>query len=128
MRENPYLVQRLQRPYKGKEGGLIKDDPNIFSFGGGFKNGGLSKQAMDIFKELFRFDYMGAAEFEFGAVPKAFQAIAQNAEKKRTPGLQGPRQSFPIRLRHGPQDQEENQTVHWQVRGGCLPARHQQAI
>lgn len=67
-----WLVQRLKKPYG-------RDNP--FAFGGGLRNGGLSDEAMELLRGVFSFDYMGAAEFEFGAVPKALQAIAKNAEK-----------------------------------------------
>lgn len=58
-----WLVQRLHKPQ---------------SFGGGLLNGGLSGEAMHLLRDVFSFDYMGAAEFEFGAVPKALQAIAKD--------------------------------------------------
>lgn len=67
--ENSYLIQRLDPPLKGK---------NPFAFGGGLKNGGLSDQASELLKPIFSFDYMGSAEFEFGAVAKAFQRFAEN--------------------------------------------------
>ena len=51
-----------------------------FSFGGGLKNGGLSNDAMNLIRNICRFDYMGAAEYEFGAVPESLSYIAQNAE------------------------------------------------
>ncbi len=70
-----WLVQRLKAPYKNSIFG--KDNP--FSFGGGLRNGGLSDDAMGLLRETFSFDYMGAAEFEFGAVPKALQALARDA-------------------------------------------------
>lgn len=72
--ESTFLVQRLLPPYK--------EDTNLtklveaFSFGGGLVNGGLSKEAMELLRPLFRFDYMGAAEFEFGAVPAALKRMA----------------------------------------------------
>lgn len=69
--ESSYLIQRLKRPY-----GRV----NPFSFGGGLRNGGLSDEAMDLLTGIFSFDYMGAAEFEFGAVPKALQKIAKSAD------------------------------------------------
>lgn len=72
-----WLVQRLNRPSAGFAA-LGKDNP--FAFGGGYKNGGLSDDAMDLLRPLFSFDYMGSAEFEFGAVPEALQKIAQHAE------------------------------------------------
>lgn len=64
---NSWLVQRLRRPVGG-------DNP--FAFGGGLMNGGLSSEAMTMLRNIFSFDYMGSAEFEFGAVPKALQALA----------------------------------------------------
>lgn len=69
--ESSWLVQRLRKPR-----GI-----NPFSFGGGLKNGGLSDEAMDLIQGLFTFDYMGAAEFEFGAVPKALGHIAELANE-----------------------------------------------
>lgn len=71
--ESTYLVQRLQEPYPGHEN-------NPFNFGCGYKNGGLSDEAMNLFKRFFSFDYMGAAEYEFGAIPKCLQAIAKNVQ------------------------------------------------
>jgi len=61
-----YLIQRLTAP-RG---------PNPFSFGGGLRNGGLSDDAMALLRDICSFDYMGSAEFEFGAVPEAFQRLA----------------------------------------------------
>lgn len=76
--QRSWLVQRLTAPYpKDKDG---KRQLNPFSFGGGFKNGGLSDEAMDIVSEVFSFDYMGAAEFEFGALPKCLDRILQAHE------------------------------------------------
>jgi hypothetical protein len=54
---------------------------NAFSFGGGYVNGGLTKEAMALLKNICSFDYMGAAEFEFGAVPAAFNVMAGHAAK-----------------------------------------------
>lgn len=71
--ENSWLVQRLERPIKSR--GPLRDNP--FSFGGGYKNGGLSDEAMKLLRDVFSFDYMGSAEFEFGALPKALQRIAK---------------------------------------------------
>mgnify|MGYP006283653309 CR=1 FL=1 len=72
-----YLVQRLRDPHPGHE-------KNLFTFGGGLKNGGLSDEAMDLIKGIFSFDYMGAAEFEFGALPKALNSIADNIKDYTT--------------------------------------------
>lgn len=72
-----WLIQRLNKPYGGK--GIFKDNP--FSFGGGLINGGLSKEAMDLLRPIFSFDYMGSAEFEFGAVPKSLDHIIKNIKE-----------------------------------------------
>jgi hypothetical protein len=65
-----YLVQRLKKPYKGNA-----DNP--FNFGGGLFRGGMNEKGYRALNQIFTFDYMGAAEFEFGAVPKAIEAIAK---------------------------------------------------
>lgn len=65
------LVQRLLKP---------KIKPNIFhAFGGGLLNGGFTSEAMKLLQNVFEFDYMGAAEFEFGGVPQALNSIAIRA-------------------------------------------------
>lgn len=74
-----WLVQRLKRPYKSE--GLLAKMDNVFAFGGGYVNGGLSDTAMDLLRNIFRFDYMGSAEFEFGAVPKALSKMADYVVK-----------------------------------------------
>lgn len=68
--KSTHLIQRLEKPR-----GFI----NPFSFGGGLRNGGMSAKAMDILKTIMSFDYMGSAEFEWGAVPAAFEFIAKQA-------------------------------------------------
>ena len=73
--KHSWLIQRLKKPLT-KEGSV-----NPFSFGGGLKNGGFQDGAMDILKKIMDFDYMGAAEFEFGAVPKAFEVMLDNSKK-----------------------------------------------
>lgn len=70
-----YLVQRLLPPIGARS--------NPFSFGGGLRNGGLSEEAMELIKDAFSFDYMGRAEFEFGAVPQALHSLAGRAEQER---------------------------------------------
>lgn len=75
--ERSWLVQRLKRP---RTGGLLGGD-NPFAFGGGLRNGGLSDEAMGLLRGIFGFDYMGAAEFEFGAVPEALSRLAKNADR-----------------------------------------------
>lgn len=66
-----WLVQRLVEPRRVA---------NVFAFGGGYRNGGLSDEAMNLLSPIFSFDYMGAAEYEFGDVPKAIQKIVQHRE------------------------------------------------
>jgi len=80
--ENSRLVQRLTKP-KGHP-------PNPFTFGGGYKNGGLSDEAFDIIREIFDFEYMGAAEYEFGALPKAFQKVGKLNPEKNYVGVTMP--------------------------------------
>ena len=67
------LIQRLENP-------IGRASP--FSFGGGLKNGGLSKEAMDVLGDIFNFDYMGSSEFEWGAVPAALNFIAEQSSLK----------------------------------------------
>lgn len=74
------LIQRLMKPRKTKEGVLSKAGEG-FSFGGGMRNGGLGPEAMDLLRPIFGFDYMGAAEFEFGAVPKSMSEIAKSIKE-----------------------------------------------
>ena len=75
MNRDSYLIQRLKKPFDSDSAAA-----NPFSFGGGYRNGGLSDEAMELFRGVFCFDYMGAAEFEFGAVPEALQQIVKHAE------------------------------------------------
>lgn len=77
--KNSYLIQRLQKPYENKEG-LLQKASEVFAFGGGFRNGGLTNEAMELIRPIFRFDYMGSAEYEFGAVPQALSNIVKNIE------------------------------------------------
>ena len=80
MKKLSYLIQRLKKPFLSDEIGLA----NIFSFGGGFVNGGLSKEAMGLLEDVFSFDYMGAAEYEFGDVPRALTQIYANRKNYGT--------------------------------------------
>lgn len=68
---NPWLIQRLKKPY-GDDRDLVT---HIFAFGCGYRDGGFSKEAMDILQEIFTFDYMGSAEYEFGEVPRTLQSM-----------------------------------------------------
>jgi len=76
--KHSYLIQRLTKPWKDNPENPLHKLANAFAFGGGLMNGGLSKEAMDLFKDVFRFDYMGSSEFEWGAVPEAFNMIAKS--------------------------------------------------
>lgn len=71
------LVQRLKAPIDGLD--VFGDDPFINA--GGVRNWGLSERAMDLLKGILKFDYMGAAGFEWGAVPKGLQKIANHAQE-----------------------------------------------
>ncbi len=68
------LIQRLDKP---------RGSISPFTFGIGLKNGGLSDEGMNLLKGVFSFDYMGAAEFEWGAVPAALNFIGEQAVKGR---------------------------------------------
>jgi len=67
--EKSRLVQRLNEPT-----GI--NSP--FVFGGGMPRGGLNKEGYALLSKIFSFDYMGAAEFEYGALPKALTLIVEN--------------------------------------------------
>lgn len=73
-----WLVQRLRRPV-APSGHQLTRLLEAFSFGGGLKNGGLSEDAMGMLREVFSFDYMGSAEFEWGAVPDALKRMGKSS-------------------------------------------------
>lgn len=73
---NPYLIQRLGKPIGEKP-----QPTNPFTFGGGCLNGGMRKEFLEAVRFIFRFEYMGSAEFEFGDVPRAFESMAENRKK-----------------------------------------------
>jgi len=74
--KNPYLIQRLGKPLGEKPYPITP-----FSFGGGYVGGGMKKGFLEAVKFIFRFDYMGSAEFEFGEVPMAFEKMVENRKK-----------------------------------------------
>jgi hypothetical protein len=78
-----WLVQRLKKPYVNPDSKLSQLG-EVFSFGGGMVNGGLSNEAMSLLRPHFSFDYMGSAEFEFGAVPKSLSHIVKNRNQYTT--------------------------------------------
>lgn len=69
------LVQRLQAP-RGED--KLAKVVEAFSFGGG--GGRLKPEAMDMLRPIFSFDYMGAAEYEFGSLPESLGNIARNVK------------------------------------------------
>lgn len=73
-----WLIQRLTKP---RGGSTIFGPDNPFAFGGGLRNGGLSDEAMGLLRGIFGFDYMGSAEFEFGAVPEALNGLATDSKQ-----------------------------------------------
>lgn len=68
----PNLLQRLKAPFENKVFVV-----NPFSFGGG--GSGLSREAAKMLNDIWEFDYMGAAEYEFGAAAGALATIADYA-------------------------------------------------
>lgn len=69
----PYLVQVLNKPYPTDS--KLFEFGNPFCFGGGLVNGGLTKEANDCIKQIWSWEYMGAAEYEFGEVPKTLRRM-----------------------------------------------------
>lgn len=73
-----WLVQRLKKAWESNPKNKMSLLANVFSFGGGLVHGGFSKEAWEMITKLIRFDYMGASEYEWGAVPDAFRKIAKD--------------------------------------------------
>lgn len=73
--KKPWLIQRVEAPRTTKGNGL--DLSEVFSFGGGLARGGLSKEASALISKLWSWDYMGASEYEWGAVPAALNAMVK---------------------------------------------------
>jgi hypothetical protein len=72
--QESYLIQRLELPYEIKE--IKTPIQALAKFG--FSATGLKKEALDVLSEICIFDYMGSAEYEFGAIPKALARMASN--------------------------------------------------
>ena len=70
--QRSWLIQRLEKPVRV---GDMDDLIDSLAFGGGLKHGGLSKEAFAQIRQIMRFDYMGSAEFEFGALPKCLERL-----------------------------------------------------
>lgn len=79
--QTSYLIQRLQAPYNDKPDAKLTE---ASSFGGGYRHGGISEEGMKLLRDIFSFDYMGAAQFEFGAVLEALNIIAKDADNYDT--------------------------------------------
>lgn len=76
MRET-YLTQRLRTPRpRGQHGPMAKAHR---VFGGGML--GLAGKAWDVLDEVCTLDYMGAAEYEFGVLPRTLSAILEEGHK-----------------------------------------------
>ena len=71
------LIQRLKTPANPE------NPHNPFAFGGGYRNGGLNQEVMTFIKGFCRFDYMGAAEFEWGAVPEGLMKLLPNVAQDK---------------------------------------------
>lgn len=77
-----WLVQRLNKPLApSNPHSVLASLEEAFSFGGGMRNGGLKGEAMDLIREIWSFDYMGATEYEWGIVPAALQRIVEHREQ-----------------------------------------------
>lgn len=74
-----YLLQRLNAPHEDTPKGdwAVKIDR---TFGEGGLGLGLSEEARKLFRHVLVFDYMGSAEFEFGAIPQSLGRIAQTKD------------------------------------------------
>ena len=73
----PYLIQRLNKPFENPDTPLAKFG-RAFSFGGGLRDGGFSKEGMKLLEKIMEFDYTGSSEFEWGDVPRSFSYIAEH--------------------------------------------------
>lgn len=74
-----YLVQRVLRPRRPK-GSHLDEHLNPFTFGAGGPTGGMNEQGFKLISKVMEFDYMGAAEYEFGAMPECMTQIARQVE------------------------------------------------
>lgn len=55
--KDSYLIQRLQKTVHSSNE-LLNTLGEALAFGGGKKNGGLSKEAMNLLRPIFSFDYI----------------------------------------------------------------------
>lgn len=77
-----WLIQRVLKPHRAERGPL-EAPVDTMAFGGGKLRGGLSKEAFELLGKILRWDYMGCAEFEFGALPDALNRIAAATDLRR---------------------------------------------
>lgn len=71
-----FLVQRLNKPIK-KTGGPLDNAHRVL--GGGMLQ--LSEKVWNVLDPIFTIDYMGSAEFEFGAIPNTLQGLLRDKEE-----------------------------------------------
>ena len=73
-----WLVQRILQPREYRD---AVDSLNMGAFtDGGLSRGGFTDEDNRKMKTIFRFDYMGAAEFEFGAVRDAMYLMLEDGK------------------------------------------------
>jgi hypothetical protein len=73
-----WLLQVITQPPKSDRFSKLAQH---LSFGGG--GAGLSEKAWEVVNQLFGFEYMGSAEYEFGAPRAAFEEIVNLAQDKK---------------------------------------------
>lgn len=66
-----YLIQRLKKPYIGEVKTPLKA---LCKFG--LAATGFNKELSEALSSICRWDYMGSAEYEFGAIPRTLRAMA----------------------------------------------------
>lgn len=76
---------------------LLKPSPrevfNPYAFGAGYKNGGLHDEIAAPLAKIFDFSYMGAAQYEFGAVPQALANMWDERAYMKESTLRGNKQA-----------------------------------
>ena len=101
--ESSRLVHRLRMPHGGRH--------NPYSFGAGLPLGGFSEEAMGDIEQVFEFDYMGAAQYEFGAPQRAMASMWESRDDLVSlvlnVGVRGYTEKRPVFVVCRAQDQEE---------------------
>jgi len=72
---DPIRIQRIEKPRPNMNPKAIE-----LSFGGG--GSGLSEQAQEALNQIMSFDYMGQAEYEFGAVADCLHRMQEDKTNK----------------------------------------------